>query len=358
MNTTLSTLPSESEMYQALCDRNAEYEGLFFVAVKTTGIFCRPTCPARKPKRSNVDFFRTVADSLSAGYRPCKRCRPMEAAGEVPLWLRGLLDSVEVDPNRRWTDAQLRERGIEPARVRRWFKQNHGMTFHSYLRTRRLSMAMGQISSGETNATTAGFENGYESISGFRDAFKNWFGKPPSKSTTTAEPIKLSRILTPLGPMVVGATQSHICLLEFADRQILDTQLNRVLKAYDTVFVPGTSDLIRELESELDEYFAGQLRTFTVPLEFIGTEFQMKVWANLRKIPYGKTNSYDELAVRLNKPGAQRAVGRANGDNRLAIVIPCHRIIRRDGTLSGYGGGVWRKRWLLEHERNSQAQSG
>ena len=213
-------------------------------------------------------------------------------------------------------------------------------------------MAMGQITSGETNTTSAALNNGYESLSGFRDAFINWFGKSPSKSNAANPPIKMSRFLSPLGPLVVAATQPHICLLEFADRENLDMQLNRVCKAYDAVFAPGTNDVIKQLDGELKEYFEGSRKKFTVPLESIGTDFQMTVWSQLQKIPYGLTDSYEQMAKKINKPGAQRAVGRANGDNRLAIVIPCHRIIRSDGSLSGYGGGVWRKKWLLEHEQN------
>jgi AraC family transcriptional regulator of adaptative response/methylated-DNA-[protein]-cysteine methyltransferase len=347
-------LPSADEMYQALCDRNTEYEGLFFVGVRTTGIFCRPTCPARKPKRENVDFFRTTADALSAGFRSCKRCRPLESLGAAPGWLGELLQIVDADPNRRWQDKDLKELKISPSRVRRWFKANHNMTFQAYLRSKRLANAMGQISTENINTTQAALANGYQSMSGFREAFKNWFGHVPSKSKTTSPPITMNRILTPLGPMVVATTETAICLLEFADRRMLETQLKRVQKAYETTFAPGNNDLIRELKSELDEYFAGTRTEFTAPIEAVGTDFQESVWNRLNKIPSGQTVSYERIAKDLKKPGAQRAVGRANGDNRIAIIIPCHRVIRSDGTLSGYGGGVWRKQWLLDHERKSQ----
>lgn len=212
-------------------------------------------------------------------------------------------------------------------------------------------MAMGQISTGNADTTRAALANGYESISGFREAFKNWFGESPTKSKSAADPIMMNRILTPLGPMVVAANESSICLLEFADRRMLETQLTRVQTAYKTVFAPGKNEWIEQLETELAEYFAGQRKDFTVPIEAIGTEFQMNVWSRLNKIPYGKTTSYETIAVGIGKPGAQRAVGRANGDNRIAIMIPCHRVIRSDGTLSGYGGGIWRKQWLLDHEQ-------
>ena len=240
--------------------------------------------------------------------------------------------------------------GVEPSRARRWFKRNHGMTLHSYLRTRRLGTAMGQINSGNSNTTNAALASGYESMSGFREAFKNWFGQPPVESRQCREPVLLNRILTPLGPMVVGATNKAICLLEFADRRMLETQLKRVQKAYSTVFAPGSNELIEQTGGELQEYFAGERREFSVPFEAPGSEFQLQVWKRLQEIPYGETISYERLAKDIGRQGAQRAVGRANGDNRLAILIPCHRVIRSDGSLSGYGGGVWRKKWLLDHE--------
>ncbi len=353
MKTTTLNLLSPDTMYRALCDRDSEYEGQFFVGVKTTGIFCRPTCPARKPKADNVDFYRTALDALSAGFRPCKRCHPLEVFGVAPEWLRDLLEQVESEPNRRWTDTELRTCNIEPSRVRRWFKQHHGMTFHAYLRTRRLANAMGQISTGNSDTIGAALANGYESISGFREAFKNWFGQPPTKSRFAAQPILMNRILTPLGPMVVAATDANICLLEFADRRMLETQLTRVQKIYQTVFAPGTNDLISQLELELKEYFAGDRTGFSVSYSAPGSEFQTRVWDRLSKIPYGETISYAQLASEIGRPAAQRAVGRANGDNRFAILIPCHRVIRSDGTLSGYGGGLWRKQWLLNHELES-----
>jgi AraC family transcriptional regulator of adaptative response/methylated-DNA-[protein]-cysteine methyltransferase len=212
-------------------------------------------------------------------------------------------------------------------------------------------MAMGQISTGNADTTQAALANGYESISGFREAFKNWFGASPTNAKSATRPIMMNRILTPLGPLVVAATRSNVCLLEFADRRMLETQLKRVQKAYKTAFAPGKNQLIERLEIELDEYFSGKRKEFTVPVEAIGTEFQMRIWSRLQTIPIGKTVSYESIAREIGKPGAQRAVGRANGDNRLAIIIPCHRVIRSDGTLSGYGGGIWRKQWLLDHEQ-------
>lgn len=342
-------MPPADEMYQALCDRNSEFEGVFFVGVRTTGIFCRPTCPARKPKRENVSFYRSTADALSAGYRACKKCKPLEVFGAAPEWLDSLLQKVEDDPSKRWKDADLRELDVEPARVRRWFNTHHGMTFHGYLRVRRLASAMGQIQVG-TSIAGAGFASGFDSVSGFRDAFKKWFGNSPSGIDATADPILVNRILTPLGPMVVAANGSELILLEFADRRMLETQIKTVRRIFKVPFAPGENEIIEQTKSELTDYFAGSRFTFDVPIAVRGTEFQESVWRRLMKIRVGQTNSYDQMAKSIGRAGAQRAVGRANGDNRLGIIIPCHRVVRSDGTLSGYGGGLWRKQWLLDHE--------
>lgn len=336
-------------MWRAFTDRDPGYDGVFFTAVRTTGIFCRPTCPARKPLRENVEFFPTAAHALFAGYRPCLRCRPLEPRGQEPEWLRGLLDALEEDPSLRLQDADLREKGLDPARVRRWFKAHHGMTFQAYQRARRLGHALGQLSLGDDIVTTA-YRNGFESLSGFNEAVQRLAGESPGRARDTMV-VRLTRIPTPLGPMLAGATDDALCLLEFADRRMLETQLRRIRGQLDAVLVPGETDVTRHVADELDRYFAGELTAFTVPVATSGTPFQEQVWEELRTIPYGQTRSYGEQARRIGRPDAVRAVARANGDNRIAVVIPCHRVIGADGKLTGYGGGLWRKKRLLELER-------
>lgn len=155
--------------------------------------------------------------------------------------------------------------------------------------------------------------------------------------------------------MLVGATDEALCLLEFADRRALETQIDRIRRRLGAVLVPGETDLVRQAADELGRYFAGELRKFTVPLATPGTDFQREVWMQLRTIPYGQTRSYGEQARQIGRPTAVRAVARANGDNRIAIIIPCHRVIGSDGKLTGYGGGLWRKQRLLELERGEMA---
>jgi AraC family transcriptional regulator of adaptative response/methylated-DNA-[protein]-cysteine methyltransferase len=342
------TLPSPAEMHAALRDRDASYDGVFVAGVKTTGIFCRPTCPARKPLPENVDFFPTAHDALLAGFRPCRRCRPMEHVGERPGWLAPLLAEVERDPSRRWRDRDLRTRGLAPGRVRRWFATHHGLTFQAYSRARRLSQALGRIRDGE-DVTGAAFASGYESLSGFHEAFRNVLGRNPT-AAKGAPLLLVARLPTPLGPMVAAADERALLLLEFADRRMLETQLKTLRRRLKCAFAPGTNAILERTSKELAEYFAGKRRRFDVPFETPGTEFQREVWEALGRIPCGETVSYSAVAKALGRPAAVRAVARANGENRIAILVPCHRVVGADGNLTGYGGGLWRKRRLLELE--------
>ena len=181
MNIQTALLPPHAEMVRAMLERDTAYEGVFFTAVKTTGIFCRPSCTARKPKPENVEFFAHADECLSAGYRACLRCKPLDAAAIAPDWVQRLLTAVDADPEMRWSDAQLLAEGIEPLKLRRWFKQHFGMTFHAWLRTRRLGMALGGIKQG-TSIDHAAFDSGYESLSGFRDAFQKSFHITPGRA--------------------------------------------------------------------------------------------------------------------------------------------------------------------------------
>jgi AraC family transcriptional regulator of adaptative response/methylated-DNA-[protein]-cysteine methyltransferase len=341
------------EYYQALVDRNVAYEGTFIAAVKTTGIFCRPTCTARKPKPENVEFFSCTKDALLHGYRACKVCNPLEKLGETPAYILALLRDLHADPSTKLTDGQLRAKGLEPATLRRWFLKNHGLTFHAYQRLVRLNGAFKRIQRGESVTTTA-FEAGYESLSGFQESFKAVFGVAPSNSRQQ-HVIDLTRLETPLGPMLACGVAQGICLLEFTDRKMLETELKGLTKRLNAAIVPGYNPHFEVLQQQLDDYFRGKRREFSVPLFTPGTPFQQAVWQALRAIPYGSTRSYQQQAAGLLQPGAQRAVATANGLNRISILIPCHRVIDSKGGLAGYGGGLWRKKWLLDLEAQYKA---
>jgi AraC family transcriptional regulator of adaptative response/methylated-DNA-[protein]-cysteine methyltransferase len=341
-------LPDDDTMYRALVEKDPSFDGLFVTGVTTTGIFCRPTCSARKPRRDHVVFFASSHDALLAGYRPCRVCRPVEPPAATPPPIRRLLDEVEADPSLRLRDQDLRERGLDPAVLRRWFRRHHGMTFQGYLRALRLGAAFGRMRQGET-ATAAAFDHGWESLSGFNDALRKLLGAAPSRAAGVV--VTVTRLETPLGPMLAGAADAGVCLLEFVDRRGIETQLQRLARKLGAKLVPGASPHLDALAGELRGYFAGELRRFTVPLDLRGTPFQQEVWRALLTVPYGETRSYAEQARLVGAPAATRAVARANGDNRIAIVVPCHRVVGADGALTGYGGGLWRKRFLLDLEQ-------
>ena len=240
-------------------------------------------------------------------------------------------------------------REIEPYTIRRWFKKNYNMTFHVYQRMLRINTAFNKISKGETVTNTA-FDVGFESLSGFNSSFQGIFGKSPAKSEKK-NIINIVRFTSPLGPMFACATQKGLCLLEFTNRRMLETEFKDLRKRLNAVILPGNNIHLKQLEQEISEYFNGKRKTFTVSLDTPGTDFQNQVWKILQEIPYSETRSYQEQSARVGKPNAVRAVASANGYNRIAIVVPCHRIIGKNGELKGYGGGLERKKWLLNFEQ-------
>ena len=348
-----SPMPARAEMEKAFLQSDASYDGIFFTAVRTTGIFCRPSCCARKPLPSNIEFFASVREALFAGYRPCKRCEPAVPQDGAPAWVKKVLDAVEQHPDQKLHDDDLRGLGVDPARVRRYFLQHYGMTFHAYCRGRRLSGALRQLRTGAALDDVA-LGSGWDSHSGFREAFAKTFGAAPGRGSSTGC-VVTTAIDTPLGPVIAGATDEGLCLLEFTDRRMLEAQLKRLQALLKQPMVPGDHPHLEATREQLSRYFAGELTDFTVPLVFRGTPFEERVWRELTRIPSGETVSYAELASRVNSPGGQRAVGRANGMNRVSIIIPCHRVVNSDGKLGGYGGGLWRKHWLLALEKKVAA---
>lgn len=347
----MKSLPPAVELERAYLRRDATYDGIFFVGVRTTGVFCRPTCTVRSPLSKNVEFFGSAAEALFAGYRPCKRCRPLATLNQ-PTWAAQLVEQVEAKPSLRITENDLRLLGVDPATVRRHFIRHYGMTFQAYTRARRLSAAFSQIKNG-TSLDGAAMNSGYESISGFREAFEKTLGCTAGSSRKSGC-VLLTWLPSPLGPLVAGATDAGVCLLEFSDRRMLERQFASVRKLFQSPLLPGDNPHLKQLRGELDEYFAGRLREFAVRLVYPGTPFQQKVWQELLKIPYGETRSYHDIARAVGDGKAVRAVGRTNGSNRIGIVIPCHRVVNKDGNLGGYGGGLRRKQFLLNLEQVGQ----
>ena len=346
----MNQLPTTTTMYQALVQKNSRFEGIFFAGIKTTGIFCRPTCTARKPKKENVEYFSTTKDAMAYGYRPCKVCTPMSYSGKAPDWVNVILDELAIHPDTRMKDYDLVKRGIDPSRVRRWFKKEHGITFQAYQRSLRINKAFGTLRT-STSVTETAFDSGFESLSGFQDAFKKNIGFNPSDSSSKGV-IEVSRVLTPVGPMVAGTTERGLCFLEFTDRKMFENQIRRIQSKTNQRFLPGKNTIFNELQTQLDEYFERSREEFTIPLDLIGTDFQIRVWEELLRISYGQVRTYAQQAIAIQNQNAVRAVTRANGMNSISILVPCHRVIGSNGKLVGYGGGLHRKKYLLDIERH------
>lgn len=342
--------------YQALVDRTERFVGIFYVGVKTTSIFCIATCRARKPKKENVEFFSNVKDAMANGYRPCKVCKPTENAHQTPEQVTQAIQLVKQNPTEKTTDQDLRQQGISPEGVRRWFKKTYGMTFQAYQRMYRINNAYLELKNGK-NATASAFDNGYESLSGFGYTYKKLLGASPTKRTGQTV-ILINRFTTPLGPMFVCATENGVCLLEFTDRRMLETEFKELQQSLRATIIIGENPHILQAKQEIAAYFDGTRKTFEVALETPGTDFQRRVWTGLQEIEYGTTTTYQAQAERIDHPKAIRAVAGANGRNRVAIIIPCHRVIGKNGKLTGYGGGIERKEWLIRHERMHAGEIG
>lgn len=345
----LFDLPSDDALYEALLSRDADWDGRAYVGVTTTGVFCRLSCPARKPKRENCRFHETAAACLEAGFRPCKRCKPLQH-GVEPL-VNALVTALNDDPARRWREDDLVRLGHDPSTVRRAFKRQLGITFLELARLRRVQEGFAALGEGE-RVIEAQLTSSYDSASGFRAAMARLLGLAPGAFREDA-PLRAAPIDTPLGPMVATADAHSLHLLEFMDRKALATELKRL--AADT---PGGLGCGRfaphdQIEDELRRYFAGEPVRFDTPLTLHGAPFARQVWDALRAIPAGETRSYGEIAAQIGRPTAVRAVARANGQNQIALVIPCHRVIGADGSLTGYGGGLHRKRALIALERQA-----
>ena len=340
----------KKEFYKALVEKNPHYDGVFFAGIITTGIFCHATCTARKPKYENCEFFLTAEEALLAGFRPCKRCNPLYYPNSIPKEVELLVAAIEENPEKRWKEADFLELGIHSATARRKFKEIYGMTFVQYARSRRMGLAFKKIITGK-KVIDQQVSLGYESPSGFNDAFTKIMGNPPKKTAIAI--INANIFSTPLGNMISLTDANYLYLLEFLDRRGLEREIEKLRVKHNARIIPGNTDINKSLVEQLNLYFSGKLSQFTVPLFKSGTPFQMKVWEVLTTIPPGQTMSYQDIANKLGNQNLVRAVGNANGANQISIIIPCHRVISANGDLGGYGGGIERKKYLLNIETSN-----
>jgi AraC family transcriptional regulator of adaptative response/methylated-DNA-[protein]-cysteine methyltransferase len=323
--------------------RDRTWDGRVIGAVKTTGIYCKPSCPARRPKRENVEFFLDGEAARSAGYRPCLRCKPdevgrdreavasavriIESADEPPL-LADLADAV----------------GYAEHHFQRIFTRDMGVSPAAYARAIRARRAMEHLEE-DKSVTEAIYDAGYQAPSRFYADAKERLGMTPSAWRDGGRGVTIRFVTadSPLGPMLIAATDKGICRMTFQeDERALRTRFpNAEIRPDDGTISAWVEQALAQIERP---------SSHDLPIDVRGTAFQEKVWQELRKIPLGETRSYADVARAIGEPDAVRAVGTANGSNPVSVLVPCHRVIRSDGTLGGYGGGLPNKRKLLEAE--------
>ncbi len=341
-------LPSDDTLYAALVARDAAYDGHAFVGVTTTGIFCCLSCPARKPKRENSRFFASVAACFEAGFRPCQRCRPLELFRRRDPLVADLLDRLDQAPETPWCEDAIAALGYDASTVRRAFKRAFGMTFLELARVRRLGQGVGRLAT-EEKVIDAQMAAGFGSSSGFREAVGRLLGETPA-ALRGRTLLFADWVETPLGAMLAVSDTQALHLLEFFDRKALLAELTRLRTLTGSGITFDRTAVHDQVTGALSTYFATGIAPQSLRLAPAGSPFNRRVWAALRELSPGETLSYGALAESMATPGGARAVARAVGANPIALFIPCHRIIGQDGSMTGYGGGLWRKRWLLTHE--------
>jgi O-6-methylguanine DNA methyltransferase len=347
--TNVSRLDADTA-WAAFMRRDRAWDGRVIVAVKTTGIYCKPSCAARRPKREHVDLFETADEARSAGFRPCLRCKPDEVGRDREAIAQAvrMIEQAEEAP----TLAEIASAvGYAPHHFQRLFKRDLGVSPAEYtraLRNRRTEVAL----KSNGRVTDAVYEAGYSGPSSFYSDAKERLGMTPSawRDGGRGETIRWTHFDSPLGQMLIAATSKGICRLTFDDSE------ESLRRLFPNATIAEDSGGLRKLVEGALAAIDHPLAAHQLPIDVAGTAFQEAVWRELRKIPAGETRSYAEIAAAIGQPKAVRAVGSANGDNHVAVLIPCHRVIRSDGSLGGYAGGLDRKRKLLAAEGCATAE--
>jgi AraC family transcriptional regulator of adaptative response/methylated-DNA-[protein]-cysteine methyltransferase len=341
--------------WQAVMDRDPAYDGRFVYGVATTRIYCRPTCPARRPSRDRVRFYETAEQAESAGYRACRRCHPRTEQSPT---------SERIDLVRRYIDEHLDETvtlqclaqlaNMSPFHLQRVFKKKVGVSPRAYAGARRLEGMKARLRTGVT-VSRASFDAGYASGSRAYEHARTGMGMTPGSYRHGGRGMVISHTVvpTPVGQLLVAATERGLCSLMLGDSAAdLEKALRQEYPA--ATLRTGNGDL-EQFTSRVLEQIRG-LDTDPVAMDVGGTAFQWQVWDALRRIPAGETRSYRAIAQQLGRPTAARAVARACASNRLALVIPCHRAVRESGELGGYRWGIERKKQILRQERERSSE--
>lgn len=347
----LNTYMTDEARWRAVSQRDQAADGTFYYAVRSTGVYCRPNCPSRRPKRENVSFFEQMEDASAAGYRPCLRCTPdqVNVQQRAVAHAKHLLETSDPTPS---LDALSATIGLSPTHLQRVFKRSLGLSPKQYalhLRAERLKLDLKE----GRDVTSAMYDAGHGSSRSLYDSATDQLGMLPAayKKGGLGQTIAYTIAESPLGSMLVAATEHGLCAIWFGESETLVQDLhNEYLKARFTQDAGSLQTYIQAILVYLD----GQQSYLNLTTDAAGTVFQQRVWDTLRTIPYGETRSYAQVAEMIGEPKAVRAVARACPTNPVALVVPCHRVVRSGGQLSGYRWGVDRKRALLEREANER----
>jgi AraC family transcriptional regulator, regulatory protein of adaptative response / methylated-DNA-[protein]-cysteine methyltransferase len=341
----------DEERWEALARRDSAADGAFYYSVLTTGVYCRPSCAARLPRRENVQFHATCADAERAGFRPCKRCRPNEAslaerqAAAVVKACR-LIDEAEELPS---LEALARTAGMSRFHFHRVFKARTGLTPKAYADARRAERVRSELTQRAT-VTEAIYGAGFNSNGRFYDASADLLGMTPTafRAGGNGAAIRFAVGQCSLGAILVAATDKGVCAIQFGNDP--DALVRGLQDRFPKAQLTGGDETFEQLVAKVVGFVEAPAGDLDLPLDVRGTAFQQRVWLALRDIPPGSTASYGEIAARIGAPKAVRAVAQACSSNPVAVAIPCHRVVRTDGGLSGYRWGVARKRALLARE--------
>ncbi|MBI3734160.1 MAG: bifunctional DNA-binding transcriptional regulator/O6-methylguanine-DNA methyltransferase Ada [Chloroflexi bacterium] len=343
---------NEDQRWQAVLQRDREADGAFVYAVRSTGIYCRPSCPSRRPQRAQVVFYERPAAAEQAGFRACRRCQPRQIAPSAPEpeWVRAACDYIEAHPGEPLTLDTLSARvHVSPYHLQRTFKRVTGVTPRQYAEARRLERLKTGLKNGGT-VTGALYEAGYGSSSRLYERSADQLGMTPAAYRKGGLGMQIHYTLAAcrLGRLLVAATEKGLCAVSLGDA---DAALEAALRQeYPAADLRRADAALGEWVHALTDYLSGQPLRGDLPLDVQATAFQRQVWDALRAIPYGQTRTYSQIALSLGNPKATRAVGHACASNPVSLVIPCHRAVRADGGLGGYRWGLERKRRLLETE--------
>jgi len=354
---TEESLQSRSQMWTAVLARDSRCDGSFVFAVRTTGIYCKPSCPAKRPRMDNVVFFSAPAEAEQSGFRPCHRCHPRDDESKPGITLVDYICKyIEANLDRKLTLSNLSiQAGISPYHLQRTFKQAVGLSPREYIQTRRLAKMKVLLMNGHT-VTKALYGAGFSSRSRFYGN-SGQFGMSAGVFRRGGKGLRVaySIVNCPLGRLLVAATPKGVCAVFMGDTDsVVESALT---KEYPRADLYRTNSGLQKWVSAILNYFAGQQANLNLPLDIQASTFQRRVWKEIQAIPYGSTSTYGQIATELGDPNAARAVAKACATNPVSLVIPCHRVVGKNGELRGYRWGEKRKKDLLTLERTHGPQS-